>query len=109
MAGKVLGGVCRVRARITGSVIWEGGSVQYMEGNILLFHEQPYIFRQFTFSATYNEMLIETASKQTHTEMVSGIISKIQLFNSMTTWTLQGTIYNINLTLYKQHLLYRAL
>lgn len=62
-----------------------------------------------TFSATYNEMLIETASKQTHTEMVSGIISKIQLFNSMTTWTLQGTIYNINLTLYKQHLLYRAL
>lgn len=66
MADKVLGGVCRVRVRITGSVMREGGGVQYMEGNKDLFREQPYIFRQFIYFQC-NEMLIETASKQTHT------------------------------------------
>lgn len=109
MAGKVLGGVCRVRVSITGSVsgkqevlnIWRAVSTCFMS-------HLTFSGSSSTFSATYKEM-IETNNKQTHTETVSGIISKIQLFNSMITWTLQGTIYNINLTLYKQHLLYRVL
>lgn len=47
--------------------------------NKYVFHEQLPVFRQVICIATYNEMLIETTSSR-HTEMVSGIISKIQLF-----------------------------